>query len=124
MGVVSESFLQGLHLPKFIIEGMYINGYYREPTFLYESMYNVIGFILLLVIRRKVKVKTGMITGLYFIWYGLGRVVIETFRSDSLMIGNIKVAQVVSILGIMIGIVLIIHSYKKNNLYIDERVEI
>ena len=103
---------------------MYINGYYREPTFLYESMYNVIGFILLLVIRRKVKVKTGMITGLYFIWYGLGRVVIETFRSDSLMIGNIKVAQVVSILGIMIGIVLIIHSYKKNNLYIDERVEI
>ena len=34
--IVSKSFLQGLHLPKFIIEGMYINGYYREPTFLYE----------------------------------------------------------------------------------------
>lgn len=120
---VSKIFLQGLHLPKFIIEGMYINGLYREPTFLYESLWNIIGFILILIIRKNKKIKTGMITGFYFIWYGIGRCIIESSRADSLMLGSLKIAQLVSILGIILGIAIIIISNKKKFLYIEDKVE-
>ena len=119
--VVSLSFLKSLHLPKFIIDGMFIDGMYREPTFLYESLFCLIGFIILLVIRNKVKIKTGMLTGIYLIWYGLGRLIIESFRSDSLMLGPLKIAQVVSVIGIIIGIYLIIKS-RNNKLYIKDKL--
>ena len=47
-----------MHIPKFIIDGMYINGFYREPTFLYESIMSIIGFIILMTLRRNKKIKT------------------------------------------------------------------
>ena len=110
-----------MHLPKFIINGMYINGIYREPTFLYESLFCLIGFIIIIIIRKKIKIKTGTITGFYLIWYGIGRIIIETFRSDSLMLGPLKIAQIVSIIGIIIGIYLIIKS-KNNKLYLKDKL--
>ena len=54
---VSLSFLQNLHLPTFIINGMYIDGTYREPTFLYESLSSFICFIVLLIVRRLKNIK-------------------------------------------------------------------
>ena len=119
--VVSKSFLEALHLPKFLINGMKINGFYREPTFLYESFLSLIGFIVLLLIKRIKSIKTGTITSIYFIWYGTSRLIIETFRSDSLMLGPIKMAQLVSIIGIIIGITLLVYSVKKNKLYINDK---
>lgn len=104
--------LKNIHLPKFIINGMYINGYYREPTFLYESFFSFIGFIVMICIRKVKKLKVGQLTSLYLIWYGIERFIIEFKRSDSLMLGSIKVAQLVSSLALIIGILLFIKSIK------------
>ena len=110
-GIVSLEFLKGLHLPEFIINGMKIGANYHHPTFLYESIWNVIGFIILLFVRKKEMIKTGQVTAMYMIWYGIGRLVIEGFRTDSLMLGSLRIAQIVSIAMIVVGAVLF---YKKN----------
>lgn len=120
--IVSESFLKGIHLPGFIIKGMYIEGSYREPTFLYESILSIIGFIILLLVRKIKSIKTGTLTSIYLIWYGLSRLIIESFRSDSLMLGPIKVAQLISMIGIISGIIIMILSIKRNKLYIEDKV--
>lgn len=113
--------LQNLHIPNFIIQGMNINGTYYQPTFLYESIWNVIGFILLITIRGICKnLKTGQLTGIYLMWYSAGRFVIEHFRSDSLMFNNFKVAQIVSIILFVIGILLIFVISKKQKLYRED----
>ena len=98
-------FLKRLHLPTFIINGMYINGTYYHPTFLYESVWCLLGFIILLIIRNKTNRKKGMVTYTYFIWYGIGRLFIEGLRTDSLYIGSIRVSQLVSIILVIIDIV-------------------
>ena len=107
-GVVSLEFLQKIIPFNFIVEGMNIGGVYYHPTFLYESLWCLIGFIILLVVRRLQYIKIGQITSLYLIWYGLGRFLIEFMRTDSLMLGNIKMAQLVSIVMIIIGVLLFI----------------
>lgn len=118
--IVSLEFLKSLHLPNFIIKGMYIDGAYREPTFLYESILCFVGFIILLCLRRIKSLKTGCLTSFYLIWYGTIRLIIESLRSDSLMLGTIKIAQLVSIIAILSGIYLLWRSIKKNkNYHID-----
>ncbi len=106
-GIVSRTFLENLHLPNFIIEGMHIGKYYYAPTYLYESILNVIGFILLIIIRKFKKTKLGNITALYLIWYGIVRFIIESMRTDSLLLGSIKIAQLISIIMIIIGIIML-----------------
>lgn len=97
-GEVSREFLENLFLPEFIINQMYINGAYYQPTFLYESLWNLLGVVLLLLLRR-VNLKQGEIFFTYVIWYSVGRFVIEGMRLDNLMIGNsLRTAQVVSII--------------------------
>ena len=93
-------------IPKFIINNMYINGSYHLPMFYFESIWCLIGFIIMLVLRRRRYIKEKQILGFYLMWYGVARVVIEIFRTDSLMIGNIKVAIVVSVLMFIIGFVI------------------
>lgn len=100
--------LQNLHIPEFIINGMNINGTYYEPTFLYESLWCLIGFIILIIYRNRKYTKIGATTSLYLVWYGIGRFFIEGMRTDSLMLGNFRVAQIVSILMIIIGIIMFI----------------
>lgn len=110
-------------LPNFIVEGMHIDGFYYQPTFLYESIWCLLGFILFLVIRRRKYLKLGQLTSLYMIWYGIGRFVIEWFRTDSLMLGNFKIAMIVSFLLVVIGIILFIkygRGSKMENLYHKE----
>lgn len=114
--------LKNLNIPDFIINGMFILGEYRQPTFLYESIWCLIGFIIIIVIRKYVKkLKVGQITSFYLIWYGIERLIIEGFRSDSLMLGPIKIAQLISLIFIIIGITYLIKIYynskKNNNLY-------
>lgn len=112
-GVVSRAFLEGLHLPEFIIEGMHIDGLYYHPTFLYESLLNLICFIILIFLRKNRKIRLGFITGIYFIWYGIVRFFVESLRTDSLMLGNLRMAQVISIFLVIFGIILLIVSRKK-----------
>lgn len=102
------SFLQSLHLPKFIIDGMDINGTYYQPTFLYESIGCLIGFILLILIRKRKNLILGDLTSIYLIWYGIIRFFIEGLRTDSLLFFNLKAAQLVSIIMIICGILIIV----------------
>ena len=111
------SYLENLHLPKFIIDGMYINGNYYIPTFLYESIWCFIGFIIMIILRKKVFMKVGYLTSFYLVWYGIERFFVEGIRTDSLMFLSLRVAQLVSILMIIIGIVLFIYSLKKGKKY-------
>lgn len=104
-GIVSRAFLERIHIPNFIIEGMHIGNHYYHPTFFYESFFCILGFIILTLVKKSKKIKLGNITSLYFIWYGVLRFFIESLRTDSLMIGNIKMAQVVSCLMVIIGII-------------------
>lgn len=95
--------LQNLHIPTFIIEGMYINGHYYHPTFLYESLWCFIGVIILFVVRHYKYLKVGQLTCIYLMWYSFGRFFIESMRTDSLMLGGFKVAQIVSAILFLIG---------------------
>lgn len=77
-----------------------------QATFFYESFWNFIGFIILLIVFYKSK-HTGSTSASYLIWYGLGRSIIEGLRSDSLYIGStgIRVSQLLSIILVVIGLV-------------------
>ncbi|MEI4770438.1 prolipoprotein diacylglyceryl transferase [Psychrobacillus sp. FJAT-51614] len=108
-GEVTRTFLENLMLPNWIIEQMYIDGKYYHPTFLYESVWNFIGVIILISLR-KVNLRRGEIFLLYIIWYSVGRFFIEGMRTDSLyLIGDLRTAQVVSLLGIIIALSLIVY---------------
>ena len=111
-GPVSRSFLENLHIPDFIINNMYIEGVYYHPTFLYESVLDILGFIILITVRKHLRV--GETFTLYLIWYSVGRFFIEGLRTDSLMLkSNISVAQLVSVILIIIGLVLMVYRRMK-----------
>ncbi|MFV0558409.1 MAG: prolipoprotein diacylglyceryl transferase [Enterococcus sp.] len=109
-GDTTRAFLESLHLPNFIIENMYIDGIYRQPTFLYESTWNVIGFILLIILRKqKGWLKEGEVFLGYVIWYSFGRFFIEGMRTDSLyLFANIRISQLISLVFFVAGWTLLI----------------
>ena len=111
--VTSLGALQDLHIPNFIIEGMNIGGVYYQPTFLYESLWCLLGVIVILIVRRLKITKVGQPTAVYLMWYGLGRFFIETMRTDSLMLGGFKVAQIVSVIMIIVGLIVIMITGRK-----------
>ena len=96
---------------------MYIDGVYYHPTFFYESILNLIGLVILLVVRKNKKLKTGMLFSIYLIWYSIVRFFIESMRTDSLMLGSLKMAQVISIILLITGIIIFIISFKKASNY-------
>ena len=85
--------------------GIMVDGVKVHPTFLYESIWNVGVFIFLFLFRKKQKYE-GQILVNYVILYSIGRFFIEGLRTDSLMLGPLKMAQVISILFIICGVVL------------------
>ncbi|KLI01503.1 MAG: prolipoprotein diacylglyceryl transferase [Sporolactobacillus sp.] len=91
-GPTTRAALETMHLPNFIVNQMLINGTYYIPTFLYESVWDFAGFILLLILRR-VNLRRGELFLSYVIWYSLGRSYIEGLRTDSLMLGPLRVSQ-------------------------------
>ena len=93
---------------------MYINGNYHHPTFLYESIWNVIGFIILIIVSRLRYLHLGQLTSVYMMWYGLGRFFIEGLRTDSLMLGSFKMAQIISIFMFLLGLALFIYMMTKS----------
>lgn len=119
--ITTLHFLNSLHLPHFIISQMYINGYYRVPTFLYESVWDLLGFIILISTRHIKKLYLrGEITLGYLSWYSFGRFFIEGMRTDSLMLGSIRISQLLSAIIFFVSIVLIIiRRHKKEPLYLS-----
>ena len=115
-----------LHLPKFISDNMLIraehiaegtpvpnlttanpsdmiSAVYYHPTFLYESVWNIIGFIIIVLLRRTKWMRNGEALAFYLVWYGIGRFFIEGMRTDSLYVGDtgIRTAQLISIVMII-----------------------
>lgn len=99
-GVTTKAFLTGLHIPNWIVQQMYIGGAYRQPTFLYESSWNVVGFIILMLIRHRHHLfKQGEVFLTYLMWYSFGRFFVEGMRTDSLYItANLRVSQLLSVI--------------------------
>lgn len=112
--ITTASHLKSLGIPQFIIDGMYILGDYRQPTFFYESVWCLFGFLAMLIIRQYKYLKIGQLTSFYLIWYGIIRFIIEAMRTDSLMLGPLKMAQLVSLVFIVSGIIIFIKSTKTN----------
>ncbi len=81
---------------------MLIDGEMRHPTFLYESLWDFLVFLVLLFFFKKSK-KSGNVFLLYLVLYSVGRFMIEGFRTDSLMLGPLRAAQVVSLALIVLG---------------------
>lgn len=119
-GPTTYEVLKSLMIPEFIIQGMYIDDSYRHPTFLYESLWCLIGVFILWIIRKKYSDKTGKQVCFYLIWYGIGRFFIEGLRSDSLYLGSFRVSQLVSIVMILIGIIGNIVISRKNKVTFKE----
>lgn len=91
-----------------------------HPTFLYESLWNLIG-IIVLIAYKKVKKFNGELFSLYMIWYGVGRTVIEGMRADSLYIGEFRVSQVLSVLLVIVGVVSLMYGRRFAKFHIDGR---
>ena len=101
-GGVTDSFLRmGLINP---ILG---TGNYYHPTFLYESLWNLVGFIAIHFLSKKRKYD-GQVALYYVAWYGLGRAMIEGLRTDSLWWGNFRVSQVLAAGTCVIAVVMLL----------------
>lgn len=92
-----------------------IGGSWYEALFFWESVLTLIGFIALLIVYLKTK-KTGLVTGIYFLYYGIIRIILEFHRQQEfvLKLGNLPVSALVSGLFIIIGIAVIIYLIVKN----------
>ncbi len=80
-----------------------------HPTFLYESLWNLIGFLILIFLQKKKKFD-GQIFYSYLVWYGIGRFFVEGLRVDSLYFGTFRVSQIVAIVTMLIGIILLLYN--------------
>lgn len=89
-GEVTGTYLSNeLHLPAFIVRQMYVvdasgAAAYHHPTFLYESLWSLIGLVILFILRRQKFMRVGEMFFSYLIWYSIGRFFIEALRTDSL----------------------------------------
>lgn len=103
-GPVSENFMNTTIIPDWIMNQMTIEGVTYHPTFLYESLWNLVGLVVILLLRR-VSIKRGEMFLFYLTWYSVGRYFIEGMRTDSLYGGALRAAQVVSIITIIVAII-------------------
>ena len=109
--IVDESFYTGILSP--LKQSMFIAGEYREPMFLYESLLCLTGFLIITFLVRKFQNSRGDLVYSYLMWYGLIRFFIEGHRTDSLMIGPLKMAQVTSVLYLIAGLLGYLGLYKR-----------
>ena len=83
-----------------------------HPTFLYESLWNLVGFIALHFYSRKRRFK-GEMALLYVAWYGLGRAWIEGLRTDSLYLGPVRVSQLLAGISCIAAIAVLVRQYNR-----------
>ncbi len=116
-GGVTDSFLRmGLLHP---VTG---EGNYYHPTFLYESLWNLVGFIILHFLSKKRKYDGQIALG-YVAWYGLGRAFIEGLRTDSLWWGRFRVSQVLAAGSCLVAVVVLValafRPHKPEDLFVN-----
>lgn len=97
--------------------GIIEDGKYLEvhPTFLYESIATFLIFIFLMALSKKRKYK-GQITLMYLVLYSFARMIIEGLRTDSLMLGDIRISQILSLIIFLISGAILIRNVIKNKL--------
>lgn len=93
--------------------GIMVDGVKVHPTFLYESIWNFLVFGFLLWYRRKKAKADGEVFAMYLVLYSVARFLIEGMRTDSLMLGPIRVAQLISAILVIVGIIFIRYIRKK-----------
>ena len=86
--------------------GLWDKEIFVHPTFLYESLWNLIGFVILHNVYKKKKFD-GQMFAMYLIWYGFGRMLIEGLRTDSLYMGSFRISQLVGAASLILGIVIV-----------------
>jgi len=86
-----------------------------HPVFLYESLWNLIGFVLIMVAGRKwaARLKEGDLFLAYLIWYPVGRLWVEALRPDAWKIGNIPTAQIISLVLIVVAVVALVIRHRR-----------
>jgi phosphatidylglycerol:prolipoprotein diacylglycerol transferase len=94
----------------------YLNNDYFHPTFVYESIWNLLVFgglfyLFFWGLRHRDRLKIGTLTGIYLIAYSCGRFWIEGLRTDSLMLGPLRIAQIISLMAIALGILALLWLY-------------
>ena len=102
-GEVAETYFSGIL--SFLKEGMCIGGHYYEPLFFFESTLCILGWFIIYFVLRKRQNKRGDLAYCYLMWYGIIRFFIEGRRTDSLLLGNFKMAQLTSIAFVIFGLV-------------------
>lgn len=101
--------------------GMSINGAVAvHPTFLYESLITLTGFLISMLLIYPRKKWDGQILGFYMLWYGLGRTLVESLRTDSLYIGPLRLAQCIGIASAVLGAFLIAYVQRKKKAVVGE----
>ncbi len=111
-GPVTESFIS--KFPEFIQRGMLIDGLYYHPTFLYESIWNVVVCLILIYLLTKTY-KKGTVIFTYVGLYSIGRLFIEGLRTDSLMVFGMRTAQLISLVGIAAWIIFLMTNNKRRH---------
>ncbi len=109
-GMVANNDL--IFLPEYIREGMFINGEYRQPLFLYESIINLFGWVLITFSLKNIsQLKPGTHGASYLIWYGVTRASMELYRDELFImkIGNVPTSFILSIIIILVGVVLFVY---------------
>ncbi len=112
-------------LPAYIREGMYINGFYRQPLFLYEAFIDLVGWVVINKIIKSFKTfKPGTHGGMYLMWYGATRAIMEPYRDPEFImnIGSIKTSFVLSIVFALLGLFIFIYYqflYKRAKFFFD-----
>lgn len=102
-----------------------------HPTFLYESLWNIVGLLIIVFFVQKYREFDGEVTWFYFLWYGFGRFWIEGLRTDSLYLFGweifgqpIRVSQAVSVVMVLVAAFMLfynikLHPHKKEELFVN-----
>ena len=90
----------------------FVSEKFVHPTFIYESLWNLVGLILITYFYKKKKFH-GQMFLTYMTWYGFGRMLIEGLRADSLYVGSIRISQLVGFVTFVIGVVLMVYNLRK-----------
>lgn len=101
-----------LFIPEANRPQQYIDFSYFHPTFLYESLWNLTGFLFLVFLSRRFTHSHGVTSFAYLLWYSIGRFFIEGLRTDSLYLGPLRAAQMMSIILFLIGLLGLVRSTK------------
>ncbi len=98
---------------------VFTDGAWHMATFFYESVWNLAGFLFLHLKRKRFLGEgRGVLFAWYLIWYGLGRMVIEGWRTDSLMLGSLRVSQVLSVVLVLAAGLWLIWKHKKEKAFL------